>query len=93
VFEDPVLSKCTSTTMKAESRVLTRFHMTQTPEAVKRKPFARGNPLNNPYTIFHHALKNREPVIGLVPFLKSGHLYQVPVPPADGHCWVLAMSE
>ena len=31
----------------------------------------------NPYTIFHQALKNCEPVIGLVPILKGGHFYQV----------------
>lgn len=31
----------------------------------------------NPYKIFHQALKNCEPVIGLVPILKGGHFYQV----------------
>lgn len=31
----------------------------------------------NPYRIFHEALKNCEPVIGLVPILKGGHFYQV----------------
>lgn len=31
----------------------------------------------NPYRIFHQALKNCEPVIGLMSILKGGHFYQV----------------
>lgn len=58
----------------------------QTLEAVKRKQFEkyhaaapeeRATIERNPYTIFHQALKNCEPVIGLVPILKGGHFYQV----------------
>lgn len=58
----------------------------QTLEAVKRKQFEKYHAASaeeqatierNPYTIFHQALKNCEPVIGLVPILKGGHFYQV----------------
>lgn len=58
----------------------------QTLEAVKRKQFEKFHAASseeqatierNPYTIFHQALKNCEPVIGLAPILKGGRFYQV----------------
>uniref|UniRef100_A0A8D0MLQ1 Mitochondrial ribosomal protein S7 n=1 Tax=Sus scrofa TaxID=9823 RepID=A0A8D0MLQ1_PIG len=85
VFEDPVISKFTNMMMKGGNKVLARSLMTQTLEAVKRKQFAKYHAASaeeqatierNPYTIFHQALKNCEPVIGLVPILKGGHFYQ-----------------
>lgn len=57
----------------------------QTLEAVKRKQFEKFHAAaseeqatieRNPYTIFHQALKNCEPVIGLAPILKGGRFYQ-----------------
>uniref|UniRef100_A0A8C8YN32 Mitochondrial ribosomal protein S7 n=1 Tax=Prolemur simus TaxID=1328070 RepID=A0A8C8YN32_PROSS len=85
VFEDPVISKFTNMMMKGGNKVLARSLMTQTLEAVKRKQFEKYHAASaeeqatierNPYTIFHQALKNCEPVIGLVPILKGGHFYQ-----------------
>ncbi|XP_074176183.1 small ribosomal subunit protein uS7m isoform X1 [Rhinolophus sinicus] len=73
----------------------------QTLEALKRKQFEKYHAApaeeqatieRNPYTIFHQALKNCEPVIGLVPILKGGHFYQVPVPLADRRRRFLAMK-
>jgi hypothetical protein len=58
----------------------------QTLEALKRKQFEKYHAATteeqatierNPYTIFHQALKNCEPVIALVPILRGGHFYQV----------------
>ncbi|XP_012634240.1 small ribosomal subunit protein uS7m isoform X2 [Microcebus murinus] len=101
VFEDPVISKFTNMMMKGGNKVLARSLMTQTLEAVKRKQFEKYHAASaeeqatierNPYTIFHQALKNCEPVIGLVPILKGGHFYQVPVPLADRRRRFLAMK-
>lgn len=101
VFEDPLISKFTNMMMKGGNKVLARSLMTQTLEAVKRKQFEKYHAASaeeretierNPYTIFHQALKNCEPVIGLVPILKGGHFYQVPVPLADRRRRFLAMK-
>ncbi|XP_059004645.1 small ribosomal subunit protein uS7m isoform X1 [Mustela nigripes] len=87
VFEDPVISKFINMMMKGGNKVLARSLMTQTLEAVKRKQFEKYHAASaeeqatierNPYTIFHQALKNCEPVIGLVPILRGGHFYQGP---------------
>ncbi|XP_044776357.1 LOW QUALITY PROTEIN: 28S ribosomal protein S7, mitochondrial-like [Neomonachus schauinslandi] len=101
VFEDPVISKFTNMMMKGGNRVLARSLMTQTLEAVKRKQFEKYHAASaeeqatierNPYTIFHQALKNGEPVIGLMPILRGGHFYQVPVPLPDRRRRFLAMK-
>nr|XP_017521629.1 28S ribosomal protein S7, mitochondrial [Manis javanica] len=101
VFEDPVISKFTNMMMKGGNKVLARSLMTQTLEAVKRKQFEKYHAAaaeeqaaieRNPYTIFHQALKNCEPVIGLVPILKGGHFYQVPVPLTERRRRFLAMK-
>ncbi|XP_004693550.1 PREDICTED: 28S ribosomal protein S7, mitochondrial [Condylura cristata] len=101
VFEDPVISKFTNMMMRGGNKVLARSLMAQTLEAVKRKQFEKYHAASadlratierNPYTIFHQALKNCEPVIGLVPILKGGHFYQVPVPLADRRRRFLAMK-
>ncbi|XP_055993853.1 small ribosomal subunit protein uS7m [Sorex fumeus] len=101
VFEDPVISKFTNMMMKGGNKVLARSLMTQTLETVKRKQFEKYHAASaeaqvsierNPYTIFHQALKNCEPVIGLVPILKGGHFYQVPVPLGDQRRRFLAMK-
>ncbi|EHH58338.1 small ribosomal subunit protein uS7m [Macaca fascicularis] len=101
VFEDPVISKFTNMMMKGGNKVLARSLVTQTLEAVKRKQFEKYHSASaeeqatierNPYTIFHQALKNCEPVIGLVPILKGGRFYQVPVPLPDQRRRFLAMK-
>uniref|UniRef100_A0A250XWT7 Small ribosomal subunit protein uS7m n=1 Tax=Castor canadensis TaxID=51338 RepID=A0A250XWT7_CASCN len=101
VFADPVISKFTNMMMKGGNKVLARSLMIQTLEALKRKQFEKYHAATaeeqatierNPYTIFHQALKNCEPVIGLVPILRGGHFYQVPVPLADRRRRFLAMK-
>lgn len=101
VFEDAVISKFTNMMMKGGNKVLARSLVTQTLEAVKRKQFEKFHAASseeqasierNPYTIFHQALKNCEPVIGLVPILKGGRFYQVPVPLSDRRRRFLAMK-
>lgn len=86
VFEDPLISKLTNMMMKRRNKVLARSLMTQTLEVVKKKQCEKYHTASaeeweaikhNLYTIFHQALKNCEPVIGLVPILKGGHFYQV----------------
>ncbi|KAB0400683.1 hypothetical protein E2I00_008308, partial [Balaenoptera physalus] len=90
VFEDPVI--------RLEGNKLL---FCGTLEAVKRKQFEKYHAASaeeqatiecNPYTIFHQALKNCEPVIGLVSILKGGHFYQVPVPLAERRRRFLAMK-
>lgn len=101
VFEDPVISKFTNMIMKGGNKILARSLVTQTLEAVKRKQFEKYHTASaetqaaierNPYTIFHQALKNCEPVIGLVPILRGAHFYQVPVPLAERRRRFLAMK-
>ena len=58
----------------------------KTLEAIKRKQFKKYHEAKdedkkgielNPYTIFHQALKNCEPVIGISRVIKAGKIYQV----------------
>lgn len=101
VFDDPVISKFTNMMMKDGNKVLARSLMTQTLEAIKRKQFAKYHAASaeertsielNPYVIFHQALKNCEPVLGLISVLRGGHFYQVPVPLAERRRRFLAMK-
>lgn len=101
LFEDPVISKFINMMMKGGNKILARSLMTQTLEAVKRKQFEKFHAASseeqaaierNPYTIFHQALRNCEPVIGLTPILKGGRFYQVPVPLSDRRRRFLAMK-
>nr|XP_039328170.1 LOW QUALITY PROTEIN: 28S ribosomal protein S7, mitochondrial-like [Saimiri boliviensis boliviensis] len=101
VSEDPAVSKFTNMTMKGGSKILVRSLVTQTLEAVKRKQFEKYHVASaeeqatieqNPYTIFHQALKNGEPMTGLVPILRGGRFYQVPEPPSDPHRCFLAVK-
>nr|KAF6296367.1 mitochondrial ribosomal protein S7 [Myotis myotis] len=81
VFEDPVISKFTNMMMKGGNK---KFHAASSEEQATIE--------RNPYTIFHQALKNCEPVIGLAPILKGGRFYQVPVPLSDRRRRFLAMK-
>lgn len=101
VFADPVISKFTNMMMKGGNKVLARSLMAQTLEAMKRKQFEKYHAASaeeqatierNPYRIFHQALKNCEPVIGLMSILRGGHFYQVPVPLTDRRRRFLAMK-
>ncbi|XP_042308019.1 28S ribosomal protein S7, mitochondrial [Sceloporus undulatus] len=101
VFYEPVISKFTSLMMKGGDKILARSIMNQTLEAIKRKQLMKYHKADekekeniecNPYTIFHQALKNCEPVIGLVGVQKGGKTYQVPTPLKDSRRRFLAMK-
>ncbi|XP_003217261.2 small ribosomal subunit protein uS7m [Anolis carolinensis] len=101
VFYDPLISKFTSLMMKGGDKVLARSLINQTLETIKRKQIEKYHKADekekeniecNPYTIFHQALKNCEPVIGLVGVQKGGRTYQVPTPLTDSRRRFLAMK-
>ncbi|EHA99285.1 28S ribosomal protein S7, mitochondrial [Heterocephalus glaber] len=101
VFADPVISKFTNVMMKGENKILARSLVTQILEAVKRKRFEKYHAASteeqattkgSPYIIFHQALKNCKPFIGLVPICGTGHFYQVPVHLPDRCLQFLAMK-
>ncbi|XP_062362421.1 small ribosomal subunit protein uS7m isoform X2 [Cinclus cinclus] len=101
VFSDPIISKFTNMMMKSGNKVLARSLMSQTLENIKRKQLEKYHkaPENeketiecNPYVIFHQALKNCQPIIGLSNITKGGKTYQVPVPLTDNRKRFLAMK-
>uniref|UniRef100_A0A663DS44 Mitochondrial ribosomal protein S7 n=1 Tax=Aquila chrysaetos chrysaetos TaxID=223781 RepID=A0A663DS44_AQUCH len=73
----------------------------KTLEAIKRKQLEKYHKAPedeketiecNPYVIFHQALKNCQPIIGLSSITKGGKTYQVPVPLKDNRKRFLAMK-
>ncbi|XP_062872884.1 small ribosomal subunit protein uS7m [Trichomycterus rosablanca] len=100
-FDDPVISKFTNMIMQDGDKVLARGIMTQTLEMIKRKQVEKYHraPATdreamecNPYAIFHQALENCKPIIGLASIQKGGKFYQVPVPLTDNRRRFLAMK-
>ncbi|XP_066530475.1 small ribosomal subunit protein uS7m [Hoplias malabaricus] len=100
-FNDPVLSKFINMMMQDGNKALAREIMTQTLETIKRKqvekyhrtPSAEKEAIEcNPYAIFHQALENCKPVIGLASIQKGGKNYQVPIPLKDNRRRFLAMK-
>ncbi|NXY52075.1 RT07 protein, partial [Ceuthmochares aereus] len=86
VFSDPMISKFTNMMMKNGNKVLARSLMSQTLEAIKRKQLEKYHKAPegeketiecNPYIIFHQALKNCQPIIGLSSITRGGKTYQV----------------
>ncbi|KAM3863498.1 small ribosomal subunit protein uS7m [Diretmus argenteus] len=101
VFNDPLLSKFINMMMKDGNKTLSKDIMTQTLEHIKRKqvekyhkaPEGEKDKIEcNPYTIFHQALENCQPVIGLASIQKGGKSYQVPIPLTDSRRRFLAMK-
>ncbi|XP_007434143.1 28S ribosomal protein S7, mitochondrial [Python bivittatus] len=89
VFYDPMISKFINMMMKGGDKMLARSIMNQTLEAIKRKQLVKYHETDeklkeniecNPYKIFHQAIKNCEPVIGLTGIIRGGKKYQVPTP-------------
>ncbi|XP_051995782.1 28S ribosomal protein S7, mitochondrial-like [Xyrauchen texanus] len=85
-FNDTVISKFINTMMQDGKKVLARGIMTQTLENIKRKQvekYHKSHPAKreeiecNPYAIFHQALENCKPIIGLASIQKGGKFYQV----------------
>ncbi|KAF6721534.1 28S ribosomal protein S7, mitochondrial [Oryzias melastigma] len=101
VFDDPVISKFIRMIMTEGNKVLAREIVTQTLENIKRKqvekyhkspPGKKEEIECNPYTIFHTALENCKPVVGLASIQKGGKFYQVPIPLTDNRRRFLAMK-
>uniref|UniRef100_H3C3T9 Small ribosomal subunit protein uS7m n=1 Tax=Tetraodon nigroviridis TaxID=99883 RepID=H3C3T9_TETNG len=100
VFSDPVLSKFTNMMMKHGNKVLAQEILTQTLENIKRKQVEKYHKATeekkeeiecNPYTIFHQALDNCKPVVGLAS-IQGGKFYQVPIPLTENRRRFLAMK-
>ncbi|XP_073350552.1 small ribosomal subunit protein uS7m [Pagrus major] len=101
LFDDPVLSKFVNMMMKDGNKVLAREIMAQTLENIKRKqvekyhkaPEGKKEDIEcNPYFIFHQAMENCKPVVGLASIQKGGKFYQVPIPLTDNRRRFLAMK-
>ncbi|KAM9783367.1 small ribosomal subunit protein uS7m isoform X2 [Syngnathus typhle] len=101
VYHDPVISKFINMMMKDGNKVLAREIMTETLEQIKRKqvekyhkaPEEKREEIEcNPYAIFHQALDNCKPVVGLSNIQKGGKYYQVPVPLTENRRRFLAMK-
>lgn len=87
--------------MQDGDKVTARGIMTQTLESIKRKQVEKyhkapdGSKAEiecNPYSIFHQALENCKPVIGLASIQKGGKHYQVPIPLTDQRRRFLVMK-
>ncbi|XP_020491869.1 small ribosomal subunit protein uS7m [Labrus bergylta] len=101
VFNDPVLSKFINMIMKHGNKVMAREILTDTLEQIKRKQVEKYNKAPagkkdeiecNPYVIFHQALNNCKPIVGLVSIQKGGKYYQVPIPLSENRQRFLAMK-
>ncbi|KAM9393823.1 small ribosomal subunit protein uS7m [Pholidichthys leucotaenia] len=101
VFNDPVISKFINMMMKDGNKILARDIMTQTLEKIKKKQVEKYHKASeadregiecSPYTIFHQALENCKPIVGLASIQKGGKFYQVPIPLNDGRRRFLAMK-
>ncbi|KAF7249133.1 28S ribosomal protein S7, mitochondrial, partial [Varanus komodoensis] len=101
VFYDPLISKFTSMMMKGGDKFLARTIINQTLELIKRKQLEKYHKADekekeniecNPYKIFHEALKNCEPIIGLSGIQKGGRVYQIPTALSDNRRRFLAMK-
>lgn len=101
IFSDPVLSKFVNMMMKHGNKVLAKDILAQTLEHIKRKqvekyhkaPAGEKEAIEcNPYVIFHKALENCKPIVGLASIQKGGNVYQVPIPLSENRRRFLAMK-
>ncbi|XP_070703329.1 small ribosomal subunit protein uS7m [Pempheris klunzingeri] len=101
VFSDPEFSKFVNMMMEHGNKVLAKEILTQTLESIKRKqvekyhkaPEGKKEEIEcNPYKIFHQALENCKPIVGLVSIQKGGKYYQVPIPLTDNRRRFLTMK-
>ncbi|KAG5832982.1 small ribosomal subunit protein uS7m [Anguilla rostrata] len=101
VFSDPIISKFVNMIMQDGRKVLARSIITQTLEGIKRiqvekyhkAPDAQKPEIEcNPHAIFHQALENCKPVVGLMTVQRGGKNYQVPTPLTDNRRRFLAMK-
>ncbi|TRY96436.1 hypothetical protein DNTS_021462 [Danionella cerebrum] len=88
-FNDPLVNKFINIMMYDGNKILSRQIMTKALESIKRRQVEkynrspaekRGEIECNPYTIFHQAIENCKPILGLTTITKGGRNYQVPIP-------------
>ncbi|CAJ1076564.1 S ribosomal protein S7%2C mitochondrial isoform X2 [Xyrichtys novacula] len=100
-YNDPVISKFINMMMKHGNKVLAREIMTDTLESIKRKqvekyhkaPEGKREEIEcNPYAIFHQAMDNCKPIVGMASIQKGGKYYQVPIPLSENRRRFLAMK-
>ncbi|XP_018417060.1 PREDICTED: 28S ribosomal protein S7, mitochondrial [Nanorana parkeri] len=101
IYYDETVSKFTNMMMKGGDKILSRSIMNKTLEKIKRtqlekyysaSPDERESIECNPYTVFHQAINNCQPIIGLTSVLKGGKSYQVPTPLTENRRRFLAMK-
>ncbi|KAG7270714.1 hypothetical protein CRUP_000423 [Coryphaenoides rupestris] len=92
VFNDPLISKFTNMIMKGGDKTLEHMKRKQVEKYHKAPQVKKDKIECNPYTIFHQAMENCKPVIGLVSIQRGGKFYQVPVPLSDSRRRYLAMN-
>ncbi|KYO31140.1 small ribosomal subunit protein uS7m [Alligator mississippiensis] len=101
VFSDPLISKFINMMIKHGNKILARNIMMQTLETIKRKQLKKYHEASeeekvniecNPYTIFHQAVNNCKPIIGLEKIKRGGKVYQIPTPIKKNHQRFLAMK-
>ncbi|XP_051889252.1 28S ribosomal protein S7, mitochondrial isoform X2 [Pristis pectinata] len=101
VFCDPMINKFINMMMKGGQKLLSKSIMNKTFELIKRKqiesyhkaPESAKDVIEcNPHKIFHQALENCQPIIGLTSVQRGGKSYQVPTPLKDNRRRFLAMK-
>ncbi|KAK2536865.1 Mrps7 [Columba livia] len=101
VFSDPMISNVFSWSGIIHLLCMSPCLCPKTLEAIKRKQLEKYHKAPedekeaiecNPYVIFHQALKNCQPIIGLSSITRGGKTYQVPVPLKDNRKRFLAMK-
>ncbi|KAK9499360.1 hypothetical protein O3M35_002860 [Rhynocoris fuscipes] len=101
-FYDPVLEKFINYVMRGGRKELARSLVSKTLETIKRiqiekynkeiNPEIKNNMELNALNIFHKAIENCKPVLGLTPIKRGGSTYQVPIPISDSKATFLAMN-
>uniref|UniRef100_A0A6I8RW40 Small ribosomal subunit protein uS7m n=1 Tax=Xenopus tropicalis TaxID=8364 RepID=A0A6I8RW40_XENTR len=79
-------------TLSCSHRKLQQIKRTQLEKYYKAPEEERASIECNPYTIFHQALHNCQPIIGLTSVLRGGKSYQVPTPLKENRRRFLAMK-
>ncbi|KAM9843808.1 small ribosomal subunit protein uS7m [Aulostomus maculatus] len=101
VFYDPIISKFINMIMKCGKKTLAQQIMTQTLESIKRQqvekylkaPGGQKEEIEcNPYAIFHQAVENCKPCVGLANIKRGSITYQVPIPLKDRHRTYMALK-
>ncbi|XP_028395586.1 28S ribosomal protein S7, mitochondrial-like [Dendronephthya gigantea] len=87
IFHDDLVSKFVNSMMYDGKKSLSQRIMLKTFECIKKKQLAlklsdkkSDEVQTDPLAIFHTAMENAQPVVGVQPIKKAGKTYQVPTP-------------